>query len=129
MTYENILELEPYSMIDMLTTDYLTEVPQTINTIEDMNLASQKLLKLAESYSFISSLLSLTKIMVRQAKRDMNNAPKEQKDEYKTRYEDMVDKNAIVSNLSDAVKQQYNAISRAVTIHIENNHELNMTSR
>lgn len=127
--YDTILELEPYTMIDVLTTEYLTEVPNSINTIEDMNLASQKLLKLSASYSFITSLLSYVKISTRDAKREVNKADKEWKDIKKAKYEDLVDKKEIIANIAESIKQQYSAISRAVTIHIENNKELNMAMR
>ena len=41
-------------------------------------------------------------------------------------YEDMVDRKEAVERMTESVKQQYSAVSRAVTIHIENNKELHM---
>ncbi len=117
MTYDQVLAMEPNEMINTLTRTFLVKVPEMICTVEDMNDASKKLLKLASSYSYVSSLLSYVKIMTRQTKRTTSD---------KQIQEDMVDKKEIISNLAEAIKQQYSAISRAVTIHIENNHELKM---
>ena len=130
MNYDKILELDSFNMIELLTTDYIVSVPESITSIEDMNSASRKLLKLAESYSFVSALLSYAKICVREAKRAIQKEnDNKKKEDAKNRYEDLVDKKEIITNISETIKQQYSAISRAVTIHIENNHELNMVAR
>jgi hypothetical protein len=122
--------MDPLDLVDTLTQDFLTEVPDTISSVDEMEIAGQKLLRLAANYSYISSLLSYSKISVRQAKRNVQNEKDiELKEGYKRIHEDLVDKREIIENISEAIKQQYNAISRAVTIRIENNRELNMISR
>ena len=100
-------------------------MPDHIDSIEDMNNASKLLLKLSSNYSYICPLQSHAKIATRIAKR---NKSKDDPDST-IDYEDMVDKKEIIDNVADCIKQEYNAISRAVTIKIESNRELQMTSR
>ena len=49
--------------------------------------------------------------------------------EAKSDYEDMIDRRDTIEGVTNAVKQQYAAVSRAVTIHIENNQELRMNTQ
>ena len=64
-------------------------------------------------------VLSYAKVNARLAKREGN----------KQKYEDAVDKKEIIQNMTDSIKQQYAALSRAVTIRIENNQELKIGAR
>ncbi len=81
-----------------------------------MEKAGQVLLRLSGAYSYLMAFLSHAKIRVRETKR---NCSKEE-------YEDMVDRRDVIENIKDVVKQNYTAVSRAVTIYIENNNELKM---
>lgn len=125
MTYKDIIKMDPYDLIDFLTRTLTVKMPDHIDSIEDMNNASKLLLKLSSNYSYICPLQSHAKIATRIAKR---NKSKDDPDST-IDYEDMVDKKEIIDNVADCIKQEYNAISRAVTIKIESNRELQMTSR
>ncbi len=116
MDFEKFLELDPYEMIEVLTNEYVVTLPSKIETIDDMNGAEELLLKLTNNYAYLNSLAAYAKIKSRDAKRSMT----------KLEYEDYIDKKEIITRMVDVVKQQYNAISRAVTIKIENNREMNM---
>ncbi|MBO4847046.1 MAG: hypothetical protein J5525_12250 [Lachnospiraceae bacterium] len=131
MTYMDVLSMNSYDMIDYLTETFLVQIPKSINSIEDMNHASELLLKLSTNYSYMNSLLSYIKLTTRDAKRQLDklDAKDPKKVEYKTYYEDMVDKKEIINNITECVDQEYSAISRAVTIKIENNKELSMSMR
>ena len=117
MDYENLLRKTPRELLSWLTDNFQFETMQTVNSVEDMQTAGELLLHLANAYSYLCCMLSFAKILTREYKRTGT----------KTEYEDMVDKKEIVSNMVDSIKQQYQAISRAVTIKIENNNELRMT--
>lgn len=119
MSYEQILSLPADKLLNWLTSNFLIEVPEEIVTVEDMKDASKLLLQCTSYYSYLCALSSYAKLATRNAKRSGD----------KTRYEDMIDKKEIVNHITDCVKQQYSAISRAVTIHIDNNQELRMLSR
>lgn len=118
MDYMKIMEMEPIDLISWLNKNFLVQMPQHITSVSDMNQASELLMRLSANYSYLCTLLSYAKVMVRNAKR---NKPKSE-------YEDLVDRKEIIQNITDAVKQEYSAISRAVTIRIENNAELRMNT-
>lgn len=117
-TYKNVIDKSPQELFKWLTDNFLVELPSVLMSIEDMEYASSLLMQLAGYYQYLTALLSYAKISTRAAKRNLS----------KEAYENMVDKKELIQNTVDAVKQSYNAVSRAVTIHIENNAELRMNS-
>ncbi len=118
MNIEQILSMKPSALLQKLVDDYSYGLPNEIITIEDMNEAGKLLIRLSGDYSYLMSLLSYAKIATREAKRSGT----------KEEYEDAVDRKEIISNVTEAIKQKYSAISRAVTIRIENNRELHMNT-
>lgn len=110
--------MEPKELLKWLIDEFSVEQPGEIISIQDMELAATLLLKLSSYYSYLCALLSYAKVATREAKRKGD----------RTYHEDMVDKKDIIQNMTDSVKQQYASISRAVTIHQENNMELRMNS-
>lgn len=110
--------MDPNDLLDWLLQNFTVELPTEIISIEDMNNASKLLLQLTSFFSYMNSLSSAAKIAKREAKR---NATTEE-------YQNMVDRADIIQNMVDVIKQQYAAISRAVTIHIDNNTELRMNA-
>lgn len=118
MNYNNLLSMDPNDLLDWLLQNFTVELPTEIISIEDMNNASKLLLQLTSFFSYMNSLSSAAKIAKREAKR---NATTEE-------YQNMVDRADIIQNMVDVIKQQYAAISRAVTIHIDNNTELRMNA-
>ncbi len=113
-----ILKMDPTEMLEYLTDEFLIQLPTEITTADEMNEAAKLLLYLSNCYSYLCTLSSYAKIATREAKRSGD----------KQSYEDMVDRKDCIQNLADIVKQQYAAVSRGVTIRIENNNELKMTS-
>ncbi len=120
LLYMNFKDLEshsPYEILEYLDVNYGVEVPTEIISGDDMMKAATLLGKLTNEYSYLMSLLSYAKIRCRDLKRNDD----------KRAYEDMIDRREVIQNKVDAVKSQYAAISRAVTIKIENDTELRMT--
>lgn len=107
-------------MIDWLLKEFALDVPGEIITPDDMDEAATLLLKGSSYYSYLCALLSYAKVRVRSLKRE---GPSK-----KSEYEDMVDRKEVLQNFADAIKQEYAAISRAVTIRMENNLELRMNT-
>lgn len=118
MTYSDILNMSPTQLFEWITKEFIIQIPAQIHSIEDMDYAATTLLKLSSHYSYLNSLLSYAKIRTRECKRSGD----------RIEYEDMVDKKEIIQNMTDSVKQQYAAVSRSVTIRIENNQELRMNA-
>lgn len=115
--FDVLLMMPPKDFVAWLDEEFYIKIPvYVINSIEDMNEASRLLVILTNRYSYLSSFLSYAKIAAREAKRSGD----------KEAYEDMVDRRDAVENMTNSVKQQYSAVSRAVTIHNENNAELRM---
>lgn len=118
MDYNFLKKMSPYEFLNWLNETVPVHIPQKIESIEDMNAASQELLSIIAEYSYISELASWFKVATREAKRT----------EPKSAYEDMVDKKEAVEKKLESLKQTYAGISRAITIRTENNAELRMTS-
>ena len=116
LSREQIFLLAPLDLVDWLHDEFPMLMQSKIETVEDMDLASNSLLRLTAQYSYLCELLSYAKIIVREAKR---NLPKED-------YEDMVDRQNAIEKRLDIVKQEYLAVSRAVTIKSEINKEMFM---
>ena len=117
MNYKQLLAMSPEDLLNYLVDNFYLPVPDSINTSVDMENASRQLLALSSYYSFLCNLSSFAKLATRDAKRNKE----------KIEYEDMVDKKEIIQNMTESIKQQYSALSRAVTIRIENNRELKMS--
>lgn len=115
--YADILQKDPLELLEWLSETFSIDFPTRINSVEEMSIASEKLLQLTGYHAYLCELLSYAKIAVRQAKRDLS----------KTEWEDYVDKQNAIDRRLDIVKQQYNAISRAITVKTESNKELFMS--
>lgn len=113
---DQTLSKPPIELLNWLLNEFSIEIPEVIATPQDMENASQILLHLSGAYSYLMALLSYAKLKTREAKRNLS----------KEEYEDMVDRRDVIDNVKDIVKQNYAAVSRAVTICIENNNELKM---
>jgi len=113
---KNILSIDKEQLLDYLATNFLVAMPEEIIDYRAMQEAGRLLIKLSSFYSYMCGLYAYARIRTRDAKRTLS----------KEEYEDLVDKKEIISSFCDAIKQQYNAISRAVTIKIKNDEELKM---
>lgn len=118
MDHNAILNMDPVEMVSWLSNEFLVAVPEEIVTVDDMTRAAKLLLRLSSSYSYLCVLHTHAKITTRELKRGGNRAA----------YEDMIDRRDAIGCITEAVKQQYAAISRSVTIKIENNKELQMNA-
>lgn len=115
-SFNSVLSKDPTELLYWLIETFNTDIPTTIASSDDMKAASETLLNLSGTYSYLMALLSYAKIQTRETKRNKS----------KELYEDMVDRKEVIQNFTDVVKQNYSAVSRAVTIYIENNNELKM---
>lgn len=118
MDMNAILNMEPVMLLKWLSNEFSVDIPKEIVSVEDMDRAAKTLLQLSTQYSYLQTLLSYAKVATREAKRTGD----------KQYYEDMVDRKEIIQNKVDSIKQNYAAVSRSVTIRIENNQELRMTA-
>lgn len=115
---KEILSEDPLVLTEKLKSEYLFYLPETIENADDLLEAGRFLGKIANSYSFLVQLSSLAKINVRKLKRE-----KKSKDEI----DNAIDRKDSINNTVEAVKMQYNAISRLITVKQQINEELKMT--
>ena len=114
--YENILKMRPEKQLQWLLAQFPATGLEGIETLDDMHLAAKELMRYTGYYTYLCALLSLAKLMTRAAKQSGD----------RKEYEDYVDKKELISHMTDSVKQQYSAISRALTVRHEINAELRM---
>lgn len=125
MTITEVFNQTPEKLLNFLIENFTITLPNQIETVEELNEAAEAMLKLSQYYVYLNELSAYAKILTRSVKRQKDAHKTEN---YKTRYEDCVDKKEIIDRIADSIKQQYTAISRAVTIRIEANAELKLNS-
>ena len=111
--------MEPFSLLEFLTNNYVYEVNTIAETSEDMQVIASMMANTYNEYSFLSQLLSLAKVQCRSLKR--------KGEDYKTEYEDTIDKRDIIDNILKVVKLRYQTLSRIITVKQEVNKELSMS--
>ena len=117
--YKDIYDFTPEELLVWLESKFYIKIPSSLESMFDMQEASRLISKLSNDYTYLTILASYSRIYVRNEKRKGKD--------FKSIYEDMIDKKEIINDVASAVKQQYQAISRMVTIKKEINEELKLT--
>lgn len=115
-SYLDILAMDPLVFLNYLE-QFKIDVGCDVDSAESMSAAGKKLGAIANAYSLLTSLYSYAGVMKRQLSRDGKTSD----------YQDMVDKEEAVERTMKAVDMQYKALSKAITVHIENNKEMYYT--
>ncbi len=115
-SYIDILKMDPLVFLTFLE-QYKVEVNCNVENVDEMNRAGQQLGEIANAYSFLSSLYAYAGVLKRQLQRNGQQAD----------YQDMIDKEEALNQTMKAVDLLYKSLSKAITIHIENNRELSYT--
>ena len=113
-----ILSEDPFTLLELLRAEYDYEIPETLETIDDLKKAGVLIGKLANTYSYMAQLSSYAKIAVR-------NAKKEKKD--KNEIDDAIDRKTVIDTFAGSIEMKYKAVSRMLTIKQQINEELRMT--
>ncbi len=115
-SYEDVLKMD--SLVFAAHIDgFLSNINISILTTEDAQAATTELGELSNRYAYLSSLSNHAKLYKRRLRRAGNVSD----------YEDMIDKEAMIADAMSSVDRQYRALSKAITVHIENNKELYLT--
>lgn len=115
-SYEDVLKMD--SLVFAAHIDgFLSNIDIRILTTEDAQAATTELGELSNRYAYLSSLSNHAKLYKRRLRRAGNVSD----------YEDMIDKEAMITDAMSSVDRQYRALSKAITVHIENNKELYLT--
>ena len=111
MQPNNLFTMSNTEIIDKLRGTIIEDIPRGIKTEEDLRRLEYLLGKLANDYVYLISMTNYARNYVRQLKRKGK--------EYQVEYEDMMDKRESLESIASAVKLQYKAVSRMLTIKIE----------
>lgn len=111
----NLWTMSNTDIIDILRKEILQDIPTGVQSPADLDRVEYLLGKLANDYIYLISLLNYSRSYVRQLKR---KGP-----EFKEAYEDMIDKRDSLEAIAAAIKLQYQAVSRMLTIRVEMNDE------
>ena len=118
---DEILHMKPIELQNWLTKEFeLTKnIPTDISTVEDMENASHMISLFTNRLSYLTALGVYAKMYVREEKRKGK--------ENKEKSDDMIDRQYAIDKAADIVKQQYNTVSRMITVKQEINKELFMS--
>lgn len=117
-TYKEILlDPSPIEFADWVIKNFTLEIPETIESVEDLSQVSKLIANTANKISYISNLLSYMKVLQRDAKRSGS----------KTVNEDCIDKKEVLSNTLDTLVIQHRALSRMITVRQEITTELKIS--
>lgn len=117
LTADTMKDMDPEELNADLIEEYVHEIPTSIDTIEDMAKIGKLMGMLTNNYSYLLAVLNTFKIWTKIAKAS----------EDKVAYTNMAMRRDSVEAIVSILQQQYNALSRLITIKQEINNELKMT--
>jgi len=116
--YDKLLAMEPKELITWLDDNFNGVVMSDIQTLDELDAAKCMLSMLTNQYSYLASMTLFAKVAVRAEKRKGK--------EFKEQAEDMIDRRDAIEDMAKIVLQQYNTVSRMITVKMEVNKELGM---
>lgn len=128
----NIINSDPFELLDWAKENFSYEVPSGINSVSDMGRVGTLLGMLTNEYSYLISLTTELALYSKMAKLNVPTKPKNADDmpyyiEKKEEAEIMEQRKKVISCFADILKQQYNAVSRMLTVYTQSQEELKMT--
>ena len=116
--FKEIYEMEPFEMTEKLTDSFSYDLPEFLDTPDDLRNAGRLLGELCAAYSYLIQLASYGKLLVRDLKRTKTD---------KATIDNAIDRRDVINNLAEIIKLQYNTVSRMVSIKQQINYELKMS--
>lgn len=130
----NIINSDPFELLDWAKENFSYEVPSGINSVSDMGRVGTLLGTLTNEYSYLVSLTTELALHSKMAKMSVPIKPKGGDTEEVANYikkkeeaEIMEQRKKVISCFADILKQQYNAVSRMLTVYTQSQEELKMT--
>lgn len=115
-TIKSILELDPLDLADYLIENYFIPIPPTISNAEDLSFAGDALKQIGVTLQFFHELSAYAKRYVHIAKRELP----------KNEYEDMIDRKEIIAEITNALTELKNGLSRNVTTYTRGLDEMHL---
>lgn len=120
-SYKSILEQSTDEFIDYLY-GYIPTVDMNINDMLTMQTAGERMMHISNIIVFLSELEARAGLLKREAKWEADESKNtDEKKAKKKKYEDMVDKEKIISKAIHSLEIQYRAINRALTVYMDTN--------
>lgn len=116
MSINQILAQSPLDLVSWLDENFNKELP-VLNSSVEFAQHNYLLGELANSFSFLTSLHAVAQIMVRDAKR---------RGLEKAYVDDCIDKRDVIESFLNAVKMNYTAFSRMITVQKQADDEMRM---
>lgn len=131
-TINNIINSDPFELLDWAKENFSYEVPSGINSVSDMGRVGTLLGTLTNEYSYLVSLTTELGLYSKMAKLNVPTKPKNADDmpyyiEKKEEAEIMEQRKKVIECFANMLKQQYNAVSRMLTVYSQTQEELKMT--
>ena len=126
--YIDIAKMDNYELIQYLLDNFDFQVLPKLETIEEMQEASQLLMFATNANSFLTNVLSYVSLFKRDRKREYESYKKGSQEyaSHKHLYEDYVDKEAILMRKIESLDNIKQTTSRMLTIKQEIDKELTM---
>lgn len=118
MTFKEIENSTTNELFEFLIENFSNSLPSEVNSVEEANEISRILSKTANNYMYLSEVYAFLKFSIRNEKRKENKN--------KAKIDDLIDKKEIIDRFISALKLQYQAASRMITIRESNIKELDM---
>ena len=116
ITPTSLFTLGVDEIIGSLAQFVMGDIPEGINSQDDLAQIEYYLGRLGNDYAYLIELLSYSRNYVRRLKRDG----------HKEKSEDLMDIRDGIESMASAVKLRYQAVSRLLTIHEQRNDENTM---
>jgi len=116
ITPTSLFTLSVSEVIDIISNRVLSDIPEGINSEEDVIQLERLLGRLPNDYAYVIELLNHARYYVRYLKRK----------KLKEEYEDMMDKRDALESIANALKLQYQGVSRMITTYEQRREENNM---
>ena len=116
-TYDQLINMDPMTFMKWAINEFHIEVPTQIEDVDDASLVGELLARTSNSYSYLCELQGVFKILSRDAGRKGDKKMKE----------DIIDKNTLIDEIGKGIKQQYQTLSRMITVRHNNLEELKMS--
>lgn len=131
-TINNIINSDPFELLDWAKENFSYKVPSGINSVSDMGRVGTLLGTLTNEYSYLVSLTTELALYSKMAKLNVPTKPKNADDmpyyiEKKEEAEIMEQRKKVIECFANMLKQQYNAVSRMLTVYSQTQEELKMT--
>ena len=131
-TINNIINSDPFELLDWAKENFSYEVPSGINSVSDMGRVGTLLGTLTNEYSYLVSLTTELALYSKMAKLNVPTKPKNADDipyyiEKKEEAEIMEQRKKVIECFANMLKQQYNAVSRMLTVYSQTQEEFKMT--